>query len=111
MNLITFFLADPNDPLLDRFKNNTAAKKFEPSAKSLSTSSLVPPARPRISSPTTSVGHKDIRSPVGAKVTPSEKKRIKNRQLAANKVSLTNSMYYIITIFFQCIAFMRYFYF
>jgi len=59
---------DPNDPLLDRFKNNTTAKKFEPSTKSLSTSSLVPTARPRISSPATSGGHKDIRSRVGAKV-------------------------------------------
>ena len=68
MNLIIFFLADPNDPLLDRFKNNTIAKKFEPSTKSLSTSSLVPTARPRISSPATSGGHKDIRSRVGAKV-------------------------------------------
>merc|ERR1712226_1192178 len=65
---------DPNDPLLDRFKNNTTAKKFEPtirvaSTKSLSTSSLVPTARPRISSPASSGGHKDIRSRVGAKVT------------------------------------------
>ena len=65
-----FFLADPNDPLLDRFKDNTTAKKFEPS-KSLSTSSLLPTARPRISSPATSGPghHQDIRSRVGAKVT------------------------------------------
>ena len=84
MDLIVIFLADPNDPLLDRFKDNTTAKKFEPS-KSLSTSSLLPTAKPRISSPATSgSGHQDIRSRVGAKVTA---KRIKNRQLAAKKVN------------------------
>ena len=97
MNLIIFFLADPNDPLLDRFKNNTTAKKFEPSTKSLSTSSLVPTARPRISSPATSGGHKDIRSRVGAKVTTSERKRIKIRQQQATKVSSAK----IVPLFFN----------
>ena len=44
-------------------------------------------AGPRISSPATSGGHKDIRSRVGAKVTTSERKRIKIRQQQATKVS------------------------
>ena len=66
-------------------------------------------AGPRISSPVTSGRHKDIRSHVGAKVTEAEKKRIKNRQQAANRVSF---LVLIIVLFFKFshIVFTEYFF-
>ena len=95
-------MTDSNYPFLDRFKNNTTANKFEPSTKLLSTSSLVPTAGPRISSPATSGGHKDIRSRVGAKVTTSEKKRIKIRQQQATKVSRAKKFSTIFQFLMHC---------